>query len=66
VTGYARSRRGEAHHSARLTEHDVRELRRLVERLGVCVPCAGKVLGLRISRGSLWDAASYKTWRHVK
>lgn len=66
MTGYVRSRRGEAHHSARLTERDVRELRRLVEHAGVCVPCAGKVLGLRASRGSLWDAASYKTWRHVK
>lgn len=58
--------KGEKHHAAKLTEAQVRELRRLVEQVGVCVPCAGKVLGLRISRKTLWDAANYVTWIHVR
>jgi len=63
MTGYARRHRGEAHHSAKLTDAKVRELRRLVEDVGVCIACAAKVVG--ISKSAAWDAANYVTWRHV-
>lgn len=63
MSGYARERRGEAHHNAKLTDAKVRELRRLVEQKGICITCAAKLIG--ISKSAAWDAASYVTWRHV-
>jgi molybdenum-dependent DNA-binding transcriptional regulator ModE len=64
MTGYARTRVGEAHHNAKLTEEKVKELRRLVEEVGVCIVCAAKLMG--VSKGAAWDAARYVTWRHVR
>ncbi len=62
--GYRNLPVGQDHHSAKLTEDAVRELRRLVG-LDVCVNCARKVLGLNVHTATAWDAANYKTWRHV-
>ena len=63
--GYRNLPIGQDHHSAKLTEGAVRELRRLVG-LDVCVPCAIKVLGLSVRPCTAWEAANYMTWRHVR
>lgn len=51
--------------NARMTKDQVRDLRLLVQR-GVCVACAGKLLGLPVKYVTLWDAVNYRTWKHVK
>lgn len=61
--GYSSSRRGEEHHNAKLTEDKVRELRRLVEEVDICIACAAKIVG--VNKGTAWDAVHYKTWKHV-
>jgi hypothetical protein len=55
---------GENHPSVKMTEKDVRELRRLVA-MDVCVNCAVKILGLNVSQTTAWEAANFMTWRHV-
>tara|TARA_R110000868_G_scaffold281860_2_gene542103 strand:+ start:1035 stop:1238 length:204 start_codon:yes stop_codon:yes gene_type:complete len=65
LSGYFRERRGENHHAVKMTGEQVRELRRLVHGVGLCVPCAGKLLEIPVHTSTLWDAANYVTWRHV-
>jgi len=57
-------RRGESHHSATLTESDVKQMRNLKEDYGLCVKCISKLYG--ISYPTAWDAINYKTWKHVR
>jgi uncharacterized protein with PIN domain len=55
---------GEDHHSARMTEAQVRELRRLHHEVGICCRCASKVVGVNRSAG--YDAINFYTWKHVR
>ena len=57
--------RGERHHRARLTEQQVREIRRLHSK-GVCCGCIVKVLDLTVSQSTVWECANYQTWVHVR
>jgi len=63
MSGHYLCARGEMLPQAKLTEADVREIRRL-HRRGV----RGKALADRfgISRVNAWMVASYTTWRHVR
>lgn len=55
---------GEAHHAAKLTEANVRELRRLHYDVGVCIKCACLIVGCKKQTG--YDAITFVTWRHVR
>jgi len=55
--------RGERHHAARLTESDVRQMRRLHYDHELCIRCVSKIYD--VSYPTAWDAISYNTWRHV-
>jgi hypothetical protein len=56
---------GEGHHNSKLTEPQVKEVRRMVSE-GVCLKCTRIILGITCSNSTLWDAANYTTWRHVR
>lgn len=57
-------RRGEAHHSATLTERDVKQMRKLKKEYDLCIRCISKMYG--VSYGTAWDAINYQTWKHVR
>ena len=57
---------GEQHHAAKLTEAQVRELRRLVHDVGLCTRCANKVVAPNVSAQSAYEAAHFYTWKHVQ
>lgn len=56
---------GEGHHCAQLTEEKVIELRRLVNEVGTCYKCAGKIVCPTVSCRAVWDAVNFVTWKHV-
>ena len=59
--------RGAAHHSTKLTEAQVREARRLKEKLGLCAGCIRTLIGgEKVSPSTFWEMLNYETWKHVK
>lgn len=55
---------GPAHHSTRLTEEDVREMRRL--RFEEHLPYHRIARAYGVSKQGAWDAINSFTWKHVK
>lgn len=61
--GRARGARGEHHYRSRLTENDVREIRRLASS-GIYQKDIARRYSIR--QGTVWAAISRKTWKHVE
>jgi len=63
VKGHQKGPFGESHHSAKLTEKDVREIRRLYSQ---GLPVIGISRRLGHPYDCVWGVTSGKTWKHVK
>lgn len=59
-----RSPRGERHGKALLTEAQVREARRVIPS-GI-VPCARLAAQWNVSKATIWDAVSGRTWSYLE
>lgn len=56
--------KGEGHHCAKLTTAKVIALRKLHYDYGLCMSCAGRLMG--VNRQTAYDAITFKTWKHVE
>ena len=64
MSGYYAARRGEQHHSAKLTAKKVRAMRRLHHNKKLCIRCIAACFDVKYT--TAWDAISYNTWRHLR
>lgn len=58
------ARPGEKHHCAKLTDAKVRAMRKLYWCDKICPTCLSLIY--KANRQTVYDALTYRTWRHVK
>jgi len=58
------SMQGSKHRKAIYTEDQVRQMRHLHEKLGLCVKCVAKLYEANYQ--TVWSILTYDTWRHVR